>query len=151
MPAREAGPPGTPPPGPSAPDGGGDLRLARGVAAAARAVPGVAALSPGRFAPAATYGPGGVVHGVAVRRRTGGVAVEVHLSAAYAPALDLPALAARVRRAVAVALGAGGAGPRLQIDVVFDDVQVGPRRARRTGAAGPRAAAGPAGPAGPGG
>jgi len=83
-----------------------------------------------------------------VRRRTGGVTVEVHLSAAYAPALDLPALADRVRRAVAVALGAGGGGPRLPIDVVVDDVQVGPRRARRTGAAGPRAAAGPAGPGG---
>ena len=147
MPARGAAPPGPPPPGPAAPDGGGDLRLARAVAAAARAVPGVAALTPGRFAPAATYGPGGVVHGVAVRRRTGGVTVEVHLCAAYAPALDLPALADRVRRAVAVAVavGAGGGGPRLPIDVVVDDVQVGPRRARRTGAAGTHAAAGPSG------
>jgi hypothetical protein len=137
-----------PPPAPWDAAGGG-LDVARAAAAAARSVPGVAALSPGRFAAAATYGPGGVVHGVAVRRWAGGVAVEVHLSAAYAPALDLPALAERVRRAVAAALRAAGTGPRRQIDVVVDDLQFGPRRARRTGAAGPRAAAaGPAGPSG---
>ena len=145
MPGRGAGAPGRAPVPPSSAAGGADLRLARAAAAAARTVPGVAALTPGRFAEAATYGPGGVVHGVAVRRRAGGVAVEVHLSAAYAPALDLPVLADRVRRAVAAALRADGTGQRWQIDVVVDDLQFGPRRARRTGAAGTHAAAGPSG------
>jgi hypothetical protein len=87
-------------------------------------VPGVAALAPGRFAEAATYGPGEVVRGVAVRRRPGGGgwAVEVHVRAVYAPALPLPALADRVRRAAGAAAAALGAGPAGPIDVAVDDL-----------------------------
>ena len=104
---------------------GGDLAVARAAAAAARGVPGVADVTPGRFAAAATYGPGEVVRGVAVRRRPGGWAVEVHLRAVYAPTLPLPALADRVRWAVGAAVAALGAGPAGPIDVAVDDLEVG--------------------------
>jgi uncharacterized alkaline shock family protein YloU len=104
---------------------GGDLAVARAAAAAARGVPGVADVTPGRFAAAATYGPGEVVRGVAVRRRPGGWAVEVHLRAVYAPARPLPALADRVRRAVGAAVAALGGGPAGPIDVAVDDLEVG--------------------------
>jgi len=103
----------------------GDLAVARAAAAAARGVPGVAGLTPGRFAEAATYGPGEVVRGVAVRRLPGGRVVEVHVRAVYAPALPLPALADRVRRAVGAAVAALGAGPAGPIDVAVDDLEVG--------------------------
>jgi hypothetical protein len=126
-----------PPPAGAAPQAdpgdaaGGDLAVARAAAAAARGVPGVAGVTPGRFAEAATYGPGEVVRGVAVRRRPGGWAVEVHVRAVYAPALPLPALAARVRRAVGAAVAALGAGPAGPIDVAVDDLAVGEPRDRR--------------------
>jgi hypothetical protein len=132
--AAPPGPPGPPGrPGPPAAGAagaagaapGGELALARAVAAAVGGVPGVAALTPGRFAEAATYGPGEVVRGVAVRRRPGGWAVEVHVRAAYAPALPLPALADRVRRAVGAAVAALGGGPAGPIDVAVDDLEVG--------------------------
>ena len=123
-----------PAPGGGAPGaaGGGDLGLARAIAAAVGALPGVAAVGAGRIVPAATYGPGGAVRGVEVRRRPGAAAVAVHLAAAYAPGLDLPALAARVRRAVAGVLRAHGAGPLqevdVEVDVVVDDLWLGPPR-----------------------
>jgi hypothetical protein len=120
MTAPEGGAPGA--------SGSGDLGLARAIAAAVGALPGVAAVGAGRIVPAATYGPGGVVRGVEVRHRPGAAAVAVHLSAAYAPGLDLPALAARVRRAVAGVLRAHGAGPRPEVDVVIDDLWLGPPR-----------------------
>jgi uncharacterized alkaline shock family protein YloU len=138
-------PPPAPPPG-AAP--GGDLALARAIAAAVDGVPGVAAVSPGRFAEAATYGPGGVVRGVVVQRRAGALAVEVHLCAAYAPALHLPELAARVRRAVAAALRARGAAPAQGIDVAVDDLWVGASAAGPEGAGRPVADHGAAGTSG---
>jgi hypothetical protein len=102
-----------------------ELGVARAVLRAARRVPGVAAVSPGRFAAAATYGAGESVRGVAVQRVAGALAVEVHLCAVYARALVLPALADRVRRAVRDAVGGLGAAPLRRIDVAFDDLQVG--------------------------
>jgi hypothetical protein len=131
--AAPPGPPGPPGPRPAARPRtagvagaapGGELALARAVAAAVGGVPGVAALTPGRFAEAATYGPGEVVRGVAVWRRPGGWAVEVHVRAVYAPALPLPALADRVRRAAGAAAAALGAGPAGPIDVAVDDLAV---------------------------
>lgn len=44
-----------------------DIALAGAIAQAVRAVPGVADLSPGLGAPAATYGPGQRVSGIVVR------------------------------------------------------------------------------------
>ena len=102
-----------------------ELGLARAVAAAVRGVPGVADVSPGRFAEAATYGPGEVVRGVVVQQVAGALAVEVRLRARYAPTLVLPALADRVRRAVRAAAQAAGAAPVGRIDVAFDDLRIG--------------------------
>ncbi len=45
-----------------------DLTLARMVAQAVRSVPGVLDVTPGRFGVAATYGPGGRIPGVVLRR-----------------------------------------------------------------------------------
>ena len=111
----------------SAPGAGeaGELRLARAVAAAVRGVPGVADVSPGRFAEAATYGPGEVVRGVVVQQVAGALAVEVHVRAVYAPTLVLPALADLVRRAVRAAAQRAGAAPVGRIDVAFDDLRAG--------------------------
>jgi hypothetical protein len=84
----------------------------------------VAEVSPGRFAEAATYGPGERVRGVVVGRAAGALDVEVHLCALYADSLVLPELAARVRSAVRQSVEARGAGLLRRIDVVFDDLRV---------------------------
>lgn len=58
-----------------------DIALAEAVAQAVRAVPGVADLSSGLSAPAATYGPGQHVTGIAVRHPTlDTLAIEVHVA-----------------------------------------------------------------------
>ena len=49
----------------------------------------------------------------------------VHLRATYAPALSLPRLAERVRRAARAAADALGAGPLEPVDVAVDDLQLG--------------------------
>ncbi|HEU5198933.1 MAG TPA: hypothetical protein VFU32_04810 [Ktedonobacterales bacterium] len=60
--------------------GSDDLPLARVVAQAIQCVPGVQGLSAGRFGTAATYGRGGRVPGVVVRRYARGqLGIEVHL------------------------------------------------------------------------
>ena len=103
-----------------------ELAIARAVLAAVRAVPGVAGVSPGLFAVAATYGPGEVVRGVAARRAAGAAGaldLEVRVVAAYAPAADLPELAARVRGAARRAVEALGAGPARSIDVAIDGLR----------------------------
>ena len=109
-------------------DGGGvqvsEVSLARAVVAAVRGVPGVADVSPGRFAEAATYGPGEKVRGVVVGRAGGALDIEVHVCALYADSLVLPELAARVRSAVRQSVEALGAGPLRRIDVAFDDLRV---------------------------
>ena len=115
--------PHTAPPAGTAPDDA--LAVARAVAAAVRGVPGVADVVPGRFATAATYGPGEIVRGVAVRPHPGGrgYTVEVHLRADYTPALSLPWLAERVRRTAGAAARALTAGPVGPIDVAVDDLR----------------------------
>jgi uncharacterized alkaline shock family protein YloU len=109
-------------------DGGGmhlsEMSLARAVVAAVRGVPGVADMSPGLFAEAATYGPGDKVSGVVVDRTGDALAIEVHLCALYAESLVLPELAARVRRAVRQSVEALDAGPLRRIDVVFENLRV---------------------------
>src|SRR4029450_8805535 len=77
-----------------------EVSLARAVAAAVRRVPSVVDVSAGRFAEAATYGPGEKVRGVVVGRASGALDIEVHLCALYADSLVLPELAARVARAL---------------------------------------------------
>jgi hypothetical protein len=74
-----------------------EVTLARALVAAVRDVPSVADVSPGRFAEAATYGPGEKVRGVVVGRAGGALDIEVHLCARYADSLVLPELAALAR------------------------------------------------------
>jgi nitroreductase len=101
-----------------------ELELAQGIAAAVRAVPGVADLSPGRFVEVATYGAREKVRGVSVRQTTETLDVEVHVCAQYAASLVLTELAALVRESIRQSVGASGAGMVSQTDVVFDDVRV---------------------------
>ena len=98
--------------------------IARAVLAAVRAVAGVADVSPGLYAAVATYGPGEVVRGVAVRRVAGAVDLEIHLTAAYAPSTALPELADRVRGAALRAVETLGAGPVRRVDVAIDDIRL---------------------------
>ncbi len=101
-----------------------EVSLARAVVAAVRGVPSVANLSPGRFAEAATYGPGEKVRGVVIHRAGSALDIEVHVCALYVDSLVLPELAARVRTAVRQSVEALGAGPLGRIDVAFDDLRV---------------------------
>ena len=97
------------------------LALARDVAAAALATPGVAALGRGRYAEAATYGAGAKVSGVVVERS----AVTLHLVASYPDGLPVSALAARVRARVLPLVD----GRR--IDLVIEDVRTEAERGNR--------------------
>ena len=101
-----------------------DVAFAQAVAAAVRTLPGVAALSPGRSAEVATYGPHEKVQGVIVRTVDGALDVDVHVCAHYASSLDFNELAARIRAASVQALEFTGAARVGRIDVVFDDVRV---------------------------
>ena len=74
-----------------------DIVLARAIGQAAREVPGVADLYAGNLGQIATYGPGGRVPGVRVRREAGQALVEIYLTISYVPALNLLALAETVR------------------------------------------------------
>jgi len=101
-----------------------EVSIARAIVAAVRSVPGVADVSPGRFAEAATYGPGEKVRGVVVGRAVDVLDIEVHLCALYADSLVLPELAAQVRSAVRQSVEALGVGLLRRIDVAFDDLRV---------------------------
>ena len=74
-----------------------DLQLARAAAEAALATEGVYSLGTGRYAEAATYGPGEKVLGVVV----GPDEVRVHIVVRYPLAEPIPALAERIREQVA--------------------------------------------------
>jgi hypothetical protein len=102
-----------------------DVTFARAVAAAVKALPGVAELSHGQSVEVATYGAHEKVQGVSVRRVEGALDVDVHVCAEYASSLDFNELAARVREATAQSLQAAGASRISRIDVVFDDVRIG--------------------------
>jgi hypothetical protein len=91
-----------------------DLQLARAVSEAALATSGVYSLGTGRYAEAATYGPGEKVTGVVVNPDE----VRVHIVVRYPLAEPIPALAERVRERVA-----SRAGGRLTT-VVVEDLKV---------------------------
>jgi hypothetical protein len=100
-----------------------DLGLARAIAAAVRTVPGVAELSPGRFAEVATYGAGDRVSGVIPQAGggcsgRGGAYLRPHTSC------EVPRIATRVRAATRQSLEAAGVTLISRIDVAFDDVRV---------------------------
>jgi len=82
-------------------------------AAAALAVPGVAALYPGAFGEIGTHLPGRRVAGVRTRSGPDGTSTDVHVVARLGG--DLRALAADVHRAVQAAVGG-------EVHVVVDDL-----------------------------
>lgn len=116
-----------------------DIRIAGVIVRAVSDVRGVAALSPGNLAMAATYGPGQTVHGVVLRHRARGtLVVEVHVvadetelgsmlasrraDAGAEPNAVLPALAEEIRGRVARAMRDMAMHAPASIDVYFDDL-----------------------------
>ncbi len=108
--ARER-PPDTPP---------DDVTLARAVLGAARAVPGVAGISWGRYAIARTFGLGGeTVEGVQLTHGDDGLRVAVHVVVWLVP---IPPLADAIRAAIATTV-AGAGGAVATVDVWVDDLR----------------------------
>ena len=91
-----------------------ELRLARDVSEAVLAIEGVYALGVGRYAEAATYGPGEKVTGVVVNPDE----VRVHIVARYPLLEPIPALAEHVRERVAPKTGGRAT------TVVVEDLEV---------------------------
>ena len=102
----------------AAPD---DVALAQAALIAARALPGVAGISRGRYAIARTFGLGGtVVEGVQLTSDEEGLRIEIHVVVRLVP---LVPLADALRGAVATALE--GLGARVSaVDVWVDDLRV---------------------------
>ncbi|MEW6638117.1 MAG: hypothetical protein AB1425_15025 [Actinomycetota bacterium] len=90
------------------------IRLARAAAEAALATEGIHTLGKGRYAEAATYGPGEKVSGVVVRDD----AVEVHVVVGYPLSRPIPEIARRVVERVSERTG----GRR--VAVVVEDLEV---------------------------
>lgn len=107
-----------------------DFVLARVLDQAVRKVPGVAGIYGGHLGEIATYGPGGRVSGVRVRREAGQVRVEVHLTVTYAPTLNVLALAETVRSSLAAEVARLAAGHVGTIDVVVADLAAATAAAR---------------------
>lgn len=101
-----------------------DITVARAVRETVEVIPGVSRVSAGRFARAATYGPGAAVEGVVFSRAAGMLDVELHLIARYSRALHLPKLADRVRQSVRRVVEPLTDEPIGQIDIAFDDLDV---------------------------
>jgi hypothetical protein len=122
-----------------------DIGIAQAIARAVRAVPGVAGISPGRFALVATYGVHQRVPGVALRwAEDGALYVEAHVSldaSAVMPPSSAPStpatrnsgksahgaptlllLADQIRDAIRDAIHALDLPPPAQIDIVMDDM-----------------------------
>ena len=101
-----------------------DVAVARAIATAVVAVPGVAGLSVGRSAEVATYGAHEKVQGVIVRHTAEVVDVEVHICARYSGSLTLAELGKEVREAARPSVEAAYAGRFSRIDVVVDDLLI---------------------------
>jgi len=91
-----------------------DLQLARAAREAALATEGVRRLGTGRWAEAATYGPGDKVSGVVVEPDE----VEIHIVVSYPLVGSIPALAQRVREKVSLIVGGRAT------TIVIDDLEV---------------------------
>ncbi len=89
-----------------------------------REVQGVVDVYGGPLGAIATYGRGSRVPGIRVRTEEGRLSVEVHIIAAYAADLKLPALADNVRERIQQQLHKIAAGNIGQIDVVVDDIEI---------------------------
>lgn len=92
-----------------------DLQVARAAREAALATEGVRRLGTGRYAEAATYGPGDKVSGVVVAPDE----VEVHVVVGYPLDHPIPDLARRIRERVAPLVGGRAT------TVVVEDLEVG--------------------------
>lgn len=131
-----------------------DIAFARAIAVAVRATPGVADLSPGLMALAATYGPHERVVGVVVRHTSAhdthethgtDVEVDVHVIVAIEAAADsvargdesratpsgeasdvavLTQIASRVRAAVYRVASSMNLAPLPTVDVLIDDIEL---------------------------
>ncbi len=102
----------------TAPD---DVTLARAALDATCAVPGVAAISRGRYAIARTFGLGGeTVEGVQLTHGDDGLRVEVHVVAQLVP---IPPLADAIRAAVATTVAGTGASVAV-VDVWVDGLHM---------------------------
>ena len=119
-------------------ESGDDLTLATTIAQTVQGVPGVRALSAGSFATVATYGPGGRVTGVVLRRtQTDTLTIEVRLVACqemmrhmpHPPSLTLPEapllldLAERVRTSVQQMVAPLPLSQPATVDIVIDDLR----------------------------
>jgi hypothetical protein len=121
---------------------GSDLALATNIAQTVESVPGVRGLSAGCFATIATYGPGGRVPGIVLRRAPPDtLTVEVHLVASeevllltlhrrsVTPPLTLPeapfllSLAEQVRTSIQQMLALLPLSQPVTVDVVIDDLR----------------------------
>jgi len=91
-----------------------ELQLARSVSEAVLTIEGVYSLGVGRYAEAATYGPGEKVTGVVVNPDE----VRVHIVARYPLPEPIPALAEQVRERVAPKTGGRAT------TVVVEDLEV---------------------------
>lgn len=130
---------------PSAPERVSDIALAGAIAQAVRAVRGVADLSPGLGAPAATYGPGQRVSGIVVRhlapapdRLALGVHVVLSESSCEPAAADsggspapyrpegpgaMTTIADRIREAVRATVRSMALPAPVAVDVFVDDLR----------------------------
>lgn len=99
-----------------------DFDLARALSQAAREVPDVTDIYGGHLGEIATYGPGGRVAGVRVRREAGQVLIEIHLTITYDPKLNVLMLAETVRTCLAAELRRLAVAHVGAIDVVVADL-----------------------------
>ena len=98
--------------------------IARALAQALRAVPGVADVYGGHLGEIATYGRGSRVLGVRVWTEAGQLRVEAHVVAAYAPDLRVPVLAEAIRSRLRRDLQELGVTAIGAIDVAGDDLRL---------------------------
>jgi hypothetical protein len=89
-----------------------DLAVAKTIAWITLDTPGVAGMSGGRFAEAATYGRGESVRGVVVRPNE----VEVHVVATFPDSTSLPRTAERLRSRIASHV------PDREVTIYIDDL-----------------------------
>lgn len=101
-----------------------EFAIAKALAHAAQDVTGVVGLFGGRLGEIATYGRGGRVPGIRVRREANRVFVEAHIVAAYRPEHTLMTLADSVRERLRKQLEELGIAEFGAIDVVVADLRV---------------------------
>lgn len=106
----------------SSPEVEDPVTVAQAVRAAIEAVPDVVAVSAGRFARVGTYGPNGIVQGVALSREADGVRFEIHIVASSS-VQNLQDLAESVRNVTRDTARNFGLDPVQRIDVVIEDLR----------------------------